>query len=117
LAKDLKRRTVQGTALTAGAQVVVHLANLAALAVLGRVLTPQDFGLVAMVTGITGFAEIFRDLGLSQATIQREEITHEQTSYLFWVNVAVSLCLSLLLWLGSGFVADFYGEPRLELLT
>jgi len=43
-----------------------------------------------MVTAITGFVAMFKDLGLSLATVQREKITHEQVSTLFWINVALS---------------------------
>jgi O-antigen/teichoic acid export membrane protein len=62
--------------------------------VLARLLSPQDFGLQGMVVVVTGFLALFRDAGLGMATIQRLEVTHEQTSTLFWINVAVGAILA-----------------------
>jgi PST family polysaccharide transporter len=55
-----------------------------------RLLLPEDFGLVAPAAAVTGFLRVFKDAGLSTATIQREGITQAQVSNLFWVNIAVS---------------------------
>ena len=55
--------------------------------ILARLLTPRDFGLVAMVWTIMGFLRVFKEAGLSTATVQREGITHAQVSNLFWINV------------------------------
>jgi PST family polysaccharide transporter len=85
--------------------------------VLARLLTPQDFGLVAMVYTFTGFLKIFNDAGLSTATIQREGITHAQVSNLFWTNIALGGGISLLLAALSPAIAWFYREPRLVAVT
>ncbi len=68
--RDLKRRTVRGGAITISSQAAKFLLRLGSTAVLARLLTPADFGLIAMVTVITGFVEMFKDAGLSMATIQ-----------------------------------------------
>jgi len=81
--------------------------------VLARLLAPADFGLVAMVTAITGLATAFADFGLSEATIQRKEITHEQVSTLFWINLTIGLGLTLLSAALGPVLAMFYREPRL----
>ncbi|HXG48625.1 MAG TPA: lipopolysaccharide biosynthesis protein, partial [Methylomirabilota bacterium] len=80
-------------------------------------LTPADVGLVAMVTAVTGFAALFKDLGLSMATIQRDKITEEQISTLFWINVLTSGVLMLMLMALGPLLADFYREPRLVGIT
>lgn len=95
-------------------QVVKLGLTLGSTAVLARLLTPAEFGLVAMVTTVTGFAALFRDLGLSAATVQRRDVTHEQISGLFWVNVVVSFVLALVIALLSPVIAWFYDEPRLR---
>ena len=79
------------------AQVVKYTVDIVAVAVLARLLTPGDFGLIAMVTAVVGFLAIFKDAGLSMATIQREDVNHEQVSTLFWFNVAASLALAALI--------------------
>lgn len=113
LLADLKGRSVRGGAVTLSAQVVKFALQLGSTAVLARLLTPADFGLVAMVAAFTGFIGLFKDLGLSLATVQRAEITHQQVSTLFWINVAASAVLMGLAAALSPMVAWFYGEPRL----
>ena len=85
--------------------------------VLARLLVPQDFGLVAMVTTVVGFLRIFQNAGLATATVQRQEITHAQVSNLFWVNVAVGGVISLLVAVSAPAIAWFYHEPRLVAIT
>ena len=81
--------------------------------VLARLLSPEDFGLQGMVVVVTGFLALFRDAGLGMATIQRLEVTHEQTSTLFWINVAVGAILATLCAALAPLVVAFYHEPRL----
>jgi PST family polysaccharide transporter len=81
--------------------------------VLSRLLDPKDFGLVGMVTALTGVLNLFRDFGLSAATVQRIEITEEQISTLFWVNVLVGGILALILMAMAPMIARFYHEPQL----
>lgn len=117
LKKDLKRRSVRGGAITLATQVCKFSLQMISTIVLARLLMPQDYGLVGMVTAVTGFITLFKDLGLSTATIQRAEINHRQISTLFWVNVAVSLSIALLTAALAPVIAGFYGEPRLIEIT
>jgi len=80
---------------------------------LGRLLTPGDFGLVAMVTALTAFVLLFRDSGLSTATIQQPHITQQQVNSLFWVNAGIGLLAMLGTMALAPAVAWFYKEPRL----
>lgn len=81
--------------------------------VLARLLSPQDYGLVAIVFALVGFAPMLIDLGTTDATVQRKSITHQDVSALFWLKVAIACTLALLLAGGSGFIASFYQEPEL----
>jgi PST family polysaccharide transporter len=110
---DLKGRSVRGgfwTLISQGAQFVLGSVS---TIVLARLLTPADFGIVAMVTAITSLGQAFADLGLSEATIQRTEITHEQVSTLFWVNIAIGSGLTLFTMMLAPVLVWFYREPRL----
>src|SRR5882724_3464866 len=117
LLTDLKGRTISGAFITVAAQGAQFLLNLASIMVLARLLTPKDFGLYAMVTTVTGFLWMFQDAGLSTATVQRQKITHEQVSNLFWVNVGVGGVITLLVAASAPAVAWFYREPRLVGIT
>src|SRR5215831_5755570 len=94
---DFKEKVVRGGI----AKVLAQAANLGlrfgSLIVLARLLSPEDFGLVGMAMAVTGVLSLFRDFGLSAATIQRVTVTHDQMSTLFWVNVAVGSGLSILM--------------------
>lgn len=114
---DLKGRSVRGGLLTLVSQGAQFVMQSVATIVLARLLTPADFGIVAMVTAITGLASAFADFGLSEATIQRKEITHGQVSNLFWINVAIGLGLALITAALGPVLAGFYREPRLLGIT
>src|SRR5438552_4081282 len=87
LLSGLERRTLSSGFVTTAAQAIQFALMLGSTMILARLLTPQDFGLVAMVTTIIGFFRIFNEAGLSTATVQREGITHAQVSNLFWTNI------------------------------
>lgn len=117
LSENIQSRSLRGGVVTLGAQAVKFLLGLISTATLARLLRPQDFGLLAMVTSIIAFLHIFKDLGLADATVQRSHITHEQVSFLFWVNVALSLLVTLVVVALAPVIAWFYGEPRLFAIT
>ena len=113
LTTDLKGRSVRGGAITILAQGSKFVLQLGSTALLARLLTPNDYGLIGMATPIIGFVQLFKDLGLSTATIQRDEINHQQVSTLFWINLLVSGLISLIFAALAPAVAWFYNEPRL----
>lgn len=117
LKADLKGRSVRGGAVTMAAQGASFFLHMGSTVVLARLLTPQDFGLIAMVTAVTGFVVMFKDMGLSMATVQKAEINHGQISTLFWINVILSLGVMLVTAAIAPAIAWFYGEPRLTWIT
>lgn len=117
LKADLGRRSARGGAVTLVAQGLKFLIFTAATVALARLLTPQDYGLVGMVTIIVSFVGMFQYLGLSTATVQWAELSHRQVSTLFWVNLALSASITLLVAASAPLVAWFYGEPKLTLVT
>ena len=114
---DLKGRSVRGGAITIASQGAYLVLQLGSTAVLARMLTPADFGLIAMATAFTGLIEMFKDGGLSMATVQRKEVDHTQISTLFWINIALALCLAASVAALAPAVAWFYGDPRLVQIT
>jgi O-antigen/teichoic acid export membrane protein len=117
LLPDLRRRTISGGVVTMSAQAVKFGLNLISTVILARLLTPRDFGLVAMVTAVTGFLVVFRHAGLSTPTVQREHITHAQVSNLFWINLGVSGLCALILAALSPIIARFYHDSRITPIT
>jgi len=117
LTAALGSRTARGGVVTIISHGLKFALSIVATAILARLLTPQDYGLVGMVAVFTGFVAMFKDLGLSLATVQRAEISYDQISTLFWVNVTISAAIMLLMILLAPLIGWFYGEPRLILIT
>jgi PST family polysaccharide transporter len=117
LTAALGSRTVRGGVVTIVSHGLKFALSIVATAILARLLTPQDYGLIGMVAVFTGFVAMFKDLGLSLATVQRAEIGYDQISTLFWVNVTISAAITLLMILLAPLIGWFYGEPRLILIT
>jgi O-antigen/teichoic acid export membrane protein len=115
--QDLKAKTIQGGLARVGAQAVTFLLRVVSLVVLARLLSPTDFGLVGMVTAFTGVLTLFRDFGLSSATVQRQTVTEEQMSTLFWINMLVGAILWLVAVIMAPAIAAFYGKPELFSVT
>ena len=115
--KDLKEKTIRGGLARLCAQGADFSFRLVSLMVLARLLGPKDFGLVGMVTAFTGVLTLFRDFGLSAAAIQRPNVTEEQLSTLFWINLLVGVLFGLLTVAMAPVIAAFYHEPRLVGVT
>ena len=110
-------RTARGGVVTIVSHGLKFALSIVATAFLARLLTPHDYGLIGMVAVFTGFVAMFKDLGLSLATVQRPEISDEQISTLFWVNVTLSAAITALMIVLAPLIGWFYGEPRLTLIT
>ena len=113
----LKRKSVRGGAVTMVSQAITIAIHLISTVVLARLLSPDDYGVLVMVMAVTGFAGLFRDLGLSSAAIQKKDLSSAQQSNLFWLNVAVGTLLTVLVAAASPLVAWFYGNPELTVVT
>ncbi len=113
LRDGLAARSLRGGAVTMLAQVAKTALQFGSVAVLARLLTPEAFGLVAMVAVILMFLEHFKDLGLSSATVQREDISHGQVSGLFWVNAGLGVVAAAVACALAPAVAALYGRPEL----
>jgi O-antigen/teichoic acid export membrane protein len=114
---ELKRKSLRGSVVAVGAQGARFVLQTATTMLLARLLSVEDFGLLGMAVVLTGFLAWFKDAGLSAATIQRLEVTQEQISTLFWINVAVGGALVTFTAVLAPVVVAFYGEPQLYWIT
>ncbi len=114
---DVKTASVRGGAYTTFALGIDFFLRLGSTAVLARLLVPEHFGLLAMVVAITAVAERFKDLGLSLATVQSREITHQQVSTLFWINGALGFGTAAVVGALSIPISFFYHDDRLIAIT
>lgn len=102
----------RGGAIAFGGQITRLILQLFGTAIMSRLLAPEDFGLIAMATTVTGFVGLFTDMGLSVATIQKTEVSQPLVSTLFFVNVGVGLLLMIAAAIAAPFAAMLYHDPR-----
>lgn len=113
----MKQRSIQSGMAKLCSQAADVMIRAASLVIMSRLLDPKDFGLVAMVTVVTGLYGLFISAGLSEATIQAPAITDKQLSLLFWINIAVGMVLALACVLSAPILVKFYDEPRVFWIT
>ena len=107
----------RGTVVAFGGQITRMVLQIGGTAIMSRLLTPADFGLVAMAATVTAFVGIFTDMGLSGATIQKAKVSQDSVSTLFWLNLAVGIVLMGATVLLSPLAATFYGDARIGSLV
>lgn len=110
-------RSARGIAWNVGTNGLAYALRLGSIPILARLLSPDDYGLVAIVTAITGLVAVVGTLGVSEAVIQREKITHAQASTLFWINLAAGFGLMLLAMAGAPLLAAAFGRPEITGIT
>ncbi len=108
----LRRIAIRGAGMTVFAQGVVFAIQMMATIVLARLLTPADYGVVAMVTTFSLLLMSFGGNGYAAAVIQREQIDHSLASNLFWINVGVGLLFAISFAAAGTVLARFYGDQR-----
>ncbi|NTW98370.1 MAG: lipopolysaccharide biosynthesis protein [Geobacteraceae bacterium] len=85
--------------------------------ILARLLAPEEFGTIALLSLFLGIAQLFVDAGFSSALIQKQDITHDDESTVFWFNFAAGLVVTAVLFAFSPWIADFFALPVLMPLT
>lgn len=109
---SLKSSTVNSTAWATGGLIANQGINLFRLAIFARILTPEDFGVYAMVMVLYMFLTTAGDLGTSAAIVRREKISQVLLSTIFFTNVSFGVILTVCVFLFSPMAAEIYGEPR-----
>lgn len=91
-----------------------RLITLVVAIVLARLLTPEDFGLLGMLTILVALATLIVEGGMTGAIIQKKDLTDDDLNTAFLVNIGFAFCMTVAMVVGAPFVAVFYGEPLLE---
>ena len=109
----LADKAARGAGVTLAAQVIRFVLQFGSVVVLARLLTPEDFGLVAMVAAVVGIASVLRDFGLSSAAIQSKTLSDGERDNLFWLNSALGLAAGLCVAALTPLIVILYDEPKL----
>jgi len=97
--------------------VVRQFIGIGTAVVISRILSPGDFGLVAMVTTFTSFLMLVSDMGLSWATVQEHDLDQRRVDSLFWIGVILGLTTWGICVLVAPLLAQFFANKKLVLLS
>lgn len=109
---SMKKTVASAAPWTAASTLAGMLAQLGSIAVLARVLTQSDYGVVAASVVVLGFFQVFLGAGLSPAIIQRKNVTSRELQSVHWLNLGFASSLTIACVLSSGLVAGAFGVPR-----
>lgn len=113
---EIKRDVISGVKWTTVGTIFNALSALLKIAILARFLDKADFGLMALVTFVMGFMNLFNDMGLTSAILHKQMISKNEYASLYWLNVIFSIVLYGVLLLITPLVSNFYQEEDLNLL-
>jgi lipopolysaccharide exporter len=111
---EIRARTFSGIFWSTFSSVGATLIQLAQFAILGRILTAEDFGLIAMAMVVLGVANVYADIGISNAILTHHEISTRQLSSLYWLNWGASIIAAAAVWLAAPLAAWSFSEHKLE---
>ena len=110
---NLADKAARGGGVTLAFQAVKFVVQTASLILLARLLTPEDFGIVAMVVAITGAADLIRDFGLSLAAVQAKQLSDAERTNLFWANTGIGFVCCVLVSAAAPLIVWIYDKPEL----
>jgi O-antigen/teichoic acid export membrane protein len=108
--RPLTTTSVHGVTWIGISQAIGQGLRFASMIVLARLLFPEDFGIIAMVSLVTDLALQSVDMGFNEALIQRKEITESHLSTTFWTGLVIGIILCLIIVAISPFVASFFNN-------
>ncbi|MDD5546111.1 MAG: MOP flippase family protein [Candidatus Omnitrophica bacterium] len=111
---SLKEKTIKGLFWSGFSQAGKQISQLVITIILARLLSPDDFGLLAMATVFINFAMIFSEMGISSALIQKQDTNDRHYYSAFWFNIIVGVLLTLVFIAVSPIIAWFYNKPELQ---
>lgn len=114
--ESIKNKTTIGVFWSSVERFSVQAVQFIVMLVLARLLSPDDFGLVGMLTIFIAVSDSLVNSGFSQALIRKQDRTDDDNSTIFYFNVIVSVIIYFLLFISAPYVAQFYNEPQLTIL-
>lgn len=113
LSANLKQKSLQSGLITFASQPLKLILGISSTAILARLLTPGDFGLLAMITPLFLLVDSLSNFGLETAVVQKEHLDQQQASAIFWRSLKINTLLIGTTTLLAPVIAWFYHEERL----
>ena len=116
MASDLKKKTAKGMFWSAVERFSTQGIQFLFGIVLARLLTPADYGVIAMLTIFLAICQTFIDSGFANAIIRKIDRTEKDMATMFFFNIGMSLVCYAILFFTAPFIASFYNMPELTLV-
>ncbi len=114
---NLRGKTLAGLIWNLSERVGIQVVQFLPTIILARLLAPEQFGLIGMLSLFIALASTFLDSGFSNALIQKKNVDFVDECSMFYFNLAIGALLTLALFLAAPLIADFYNQPMLTGLT
>ncbi len=111
--RSLKSRVISGTLWSFCQRISTQFMSLVLSIILARILSPDDYGTVAMITVFTNIAMVFITTGFSSAIIQKKDLTDTDISTMFYSGMGLALVLYAILFFAAPWIAELYQTPVL----
>lgn len=110
----LKKKALDGVkwnSISSANKVVLQFIQ---LVILSRLLSAEDFGLMALVMVVVGFSQMFIDMGISNAIIYKQDISENQLNSLYWISIIIGFFLCFIIIVSATLIANIYDNEKLE---
>lgn len=114
---SLKQKMAKGIIWTSADRVATQLVQFIIGVFIARIVSPSDYGILAILMIFIGLSQVFIDSGFGKALIQKNNPTIEDCSTVFWFNLGASIILYAFLWYLAPYIAHFFKMPELIKLT
>lgn len=115
--ESLKQKTIKGLTWNAVNNFITRGISFLLGILLARLLSPGDYGLIAMISVFIAILSVFIDSGMTNALIRKQDRSEADLATVFYFNLAVSCLIYVVMFVSAPFIADFYRMPQLVLLT
>ena len=114
---DLKQKTISNLLWRMGERTAAQLVSFIVSIILARILLPEQYGTIALITVFTTILQVFVDSGMGNALIQKKDVDDLDYSTVFYFNFTICIVLYILMFICAPFVGTFYNDMSLVPLT
>jgi len=114
--EDIEKKSARGGLFGIGSNVIKVLIQLTFTVILSRILSIDDYGIMAISMSLISFFLMFSDMGAGTATIQKKQVDHRFVSSLFWFGMFSSVIIFIVCFFISEFVTLIFNDDRLKIL-
>ncbi len=113
---SIEQKAIKGIKWTTLNTLTLTICTLLKISILARLIDKSDFGLMAIITFVMGFVDLFMDMGISIAILHKQKISKNEYSSLYWINILFSIIIYIIILAITPIVSQFYKEDNLNIL-